>query len=205
MGKYWEIWFKPKETIRKIVDHGPNSHLLFLSSVTGFILLCNLFQLFSITLRLSFPLAVLMLLLISPIMGYLYLSGVSIILTAVGTFMRGKGKFKEIRCALAWSSIPLIIPGLSWVFLLIYFGKDLFSHFPGAYPLSHGKIFLVLGVTLIQWAFSLWSMILYIFGLSEVQGYSIIRALVNTLIACMSVILIFLILSIFIFYLWGRA
>lgn len=197
-----EMWVKPRETIRKIKKDNPKVGLKLLSWFLGCLLLFNIFQIYSVSVRLSFPILLLSLFILAPLVGYLYLSLSAWFLTVCGKWIKGKGKFQEIRAALAWSSVPLIASVLLWFILLGFFGKGLFAHFPANLNLSMLEIYLVMGITLVQLGFSLWAMILYLYSLAEIQQFSISQAIINTIIAFIAVLAIFFILWLVTIYIW---
>jgi len=203
VGNFFAIWFKPRETIRNIVEENPNLGLWVLSWVLGFLLLFNFFQIYSASIKMNFPILLAVLILAAPFAGYIYLSVASWVISTTGKWIKGKGSFKEVRAALAWSSTPLIISVLLWFLLLGVFGKSLFSNFPGGAILSHMQIYFLLGITLIQLGFSLWSMILYLNNLAEVQKFSIANAILNTIIGSLAVIFLIFFLWLLAIYIWA--
>lgn len=173
------IFVKPRQTIRAIVDSNPNFRLLTLSAIYGFCSLLGFAQNFNFGDKKETLLALLPLLLLAPFWGYLVFSFSSWFVFITGKLLKGQGTYKEVRSAYAWSNVPLIVNALLWIFLIIVFKISLFSDTALQGVLTGGRSFLLVGVVFSQLVFSLWGLVIYIIGVSEVQRFSIFKTLVN--------------------------
>lgn len=177
------IWFSPKKTIAKIAHAQPNYGLWLLSAFAGFLFFINVSQFFFLTGPLGFWGVLLMAILLSPIIGYLYLSIGSAIVFFIGKLMKGKASYKQVRAALAWSYVPLIVNILMWLLLIATFREKTFVNFPGGEMLDPYQVYFVLGFSIVQVVFAIWALVIYLHGLAQVQGYSVIMAIGNVVVA----------------------
>jgi hypothetical protein len=189
------IWTSPRETIKKIVAKDPNQSIWILASIIGFGYLYDLaMELPGFVVLVLLPMAVL-----SPFLGMVLLNIEAWIYLKVGEWLKGRAKFQVVRAAGAWSSIPMIplipvIMGLE----LIPFIRDV--------SISSAAFLVSLYIALLTVLFVLivWSIVIQIGTISQVQRFSICRATVNVMAALiMSTILWLIIRSIFMFFLIG--
>lgn len=183
LNPWLKIWVEPKATIRKIINYNPNFRLFFLSAIYGFVSLVSSSERFSLGLTMHFFWVLLLCLIIAPIWGYIVFSISSFFIYFIGKWLKGRAKFIEVRSAIAWSNVPMLVNIFMWILLFIIFGSDLFRDFPGAFVLTKAqKAFLFL-ILLSQLVISIWIIVLYVNALSEVQKFSIGKAILNILIA----------------------
>ncbi len=184
MFRPWaSIWCSPRMTIRQIVAESPNRSFWCLAAIYGFSSLLNTFQ--SIYLGLHMPLLGILLLaaVLSPFWGYVFFSIWGWIVTVTGKWLKGTAPFLAVRAAYSWSCVPLLINIPLWLLLAAVFGQDLFVNFSQGAILTGGQASLLFLVLLIRLGAAIWSLVLYVNALAEVQGFSILRALGNILIS----------------------
>lgn len=183
------IWTSPRETIRDVVRENANKGLWILAGLYGFSSLLNGFQSFSFgTMMGVFPILLLALVL-SPIWGYLAISAWSYIVFWTGKLFKGSANFQKVRAANLWACVPYIGTDLIWILMTLLFGAYLYISPPILYS-GQAMIFMVLSLGKV--VFSVWALVIYINALSEVQGFSILRAIGNILV---SFVLVAVILS----------
>ena len=129
------------------------------------------------------------------IYGYVSFSIWSWFVMWIGKLFKGQGTFKTLRASYAWSSVPLILNIPLWLLMVALFGHQLFLNLPDAYLLSAWKIFVLFLVMIVKVILAIWSLVIYINALAEMQKYSIIRAILNIVVAAV-------ILGITFFVLW---
>ncbi len=178
------IWNKPRQTIREIVRTNPSLHLFPLSMIYGFPVLVHLAQFFSLGAMWSTWAVVLVALILSPIVGYIGISFWSILVKWTGNWIGGKGSYREVRASVAWANVPNLVNVISWIVLAALLGAGLFT--PG---ISGGEVTIGMARALtiifgVQLVVSIWAFVILIIGLSEVQKFSVLRAICNILIPC---------------------
>ena len=177
------IFTKPRMTIKAIVEFNPNFRLLWLAGIYGFCSLLGIVQNFGMGENQRLIFTIWPILLLAPLWGYLLFSFSSFFVFIAGKLLKGQGSFKAVRAAYAWSNVPLIVNVFLWVLLISVFGFGLFSESVLRGMLTPASSFFLMGVIFAQLVFSVWSLILYIISLAEVQQFSILRTLVNVFLA----------------------
>ncbi|NGX49040.1 MAG: hypothetical protein K940chlam5_00636 [Candidatus Anoxychlamydiales bacterium] len=186
-----KMWVKPKTTIRKVVDYNPNFRLFWLSAIYGIVSLLSSSQSFALGHRFHFFLVLFLCLIVAPLWGYIVFSVSSFFIFLSGKWLKGSAKYKEVRSAIAWSNAPMIVNIFLWILLLSIFREDMLRDFPASFVFSKAqRVFLFL-ILLSQLVVSVWIIVLYINALSEVQRFSIGKAILNILIAMVIFIAVF--------------
>lgn len=177
------IMTTPRKTIREVVAHSPYYCLWPLSAIVGFPFLLGAAQAFAWGTSLSLLSIIVFSALLSPFVGYILLSFSSGFFCLTGKWLGGSGGFLAIRAALAWSHVPFIATISSWILLLFLFKGALFLDTPIVWE-GYGIISgLVAFLSLIQFIAGVWSFVLTIKTLSEVQGFSVFRSIINLVLA----------------------
>lgn len=193
LNPWISILTNPRRTIRTIVDSNPNHRLLILSAIYGFSSLLGIAQNLRLGDNLDNISIIIPALILAPIWGYLLFTLSSWFLLVSGRWLKGEGNYKEIRSALAWSKVPMIATILMWIILLILFKKELFQS-SSQEIISSGKLMSLFLVLLIQLTASIWSIVIYVNTLAEVQKFSILKAIANILLVGLLFAIIFIIL-----------
>ncbi|MEI6242150.1 MAG: Yip1 family protein [Chlamydiota bacterium] len=181
--KPWiSMWTQPKATIRSIIEKNPNHQLPFLATIYGLYSLLGLAQTFSWGNLVSLLPLIILIIALAPIWGYLIFSILSGFVYITGKWIGGKGTYKEVRAAFAWSHVPVIVSNFLWILFLAIFQEALFQGFPQekANALAAFFILLASGCFLIL---GIWTLVLYIQSLSEVQKFSALRSISNIFLA----------------------
>lgn len=192
------MWTRPRETIRTVVKSNPNNQLWRLAAVYGFPMLLNMSQ--SMSLGASVPLIVILVvsaLLAAPI-GMLGFTITSALVQWTGRWLGGAGSFPQIRAAVAWSNVTNLGTSLLWLLLVLFMGSTVFlKTFPQT-NVAGGTFALVGLIFFAQTILSVWSFILLLCALAEVQKFSIWRAIVNVILPFVIVTIALWILFVFI-------
>jgi hypothetical protein len=189
------MWVQPRRTLRTLLQLKPTYGLLWL--VTVYALQRALFFAHYWSLGLTLPLYVILplSLVLSPFLGLAWLYTCGWILHATGHWFQGKASAATLRTAYAWSKIPAEISLLMWVILILLYPSDAFI------PDGHGpSSSLVHSVSSIL---SVWSFVLLVQLVREVQHFSLLRALANSLIAWFLSVLTFLLAAALLLYIYS--
>lgn len=189
------IWTQPRATIAQIVRENPNRSLWWLAAIYGFSSLLGLFQSMALGTSVGLVGIVLLAIIFSAIYGYIGFAIWSAFVLWVGKLFKGHATFKTIRASYAWSCVPVIVNIPLWVLVIVLFGQQVFMNFQNAGEPSVVLFFLffILAVKVIV---AIWSLVIFINALAEVQKYSILRSIGNILVAG-------IILGIVFFALWS--
>ncbi len=188
-GNPWlEIWVRPKETIRKIITVDPKYKYWILCVLYGLPMGLNMAQSSSLAAHVPMWAVVIGALIVSGLLGWIGITVTTALLFWTGKWIGGTGRFDTVRTAVAWSNVPNIITTITWVALIAVFGTQLFCKDFAETPFfgyEAGTVFLVF---LLQSIASIWGFIMLLNGLSEVQGFSLWRAVLNVIIPFLIVV-----------------
>jgi hypothetical protein len=120
---------------------------------------------------------------VAPFWGWINLSVWSWFVSWVGKWFKGQGSFTTVRSAYAWSCVPLIINVPLWLLMVALFGHQLFLNFPNAHLMPNGEVLLLFIILVIKVILAVWSLVIYLNALAEVQKFSILRAILNVVVS----------------------
>src|SRR5262249_19222369 len=107
------------------------------------------------------------------------------LLAIVGGWLGGEGDPRDIRQAVAWSYLPYVVGNIPVTAALLFGGVSVFDPTGGG---SIPVLLLILG--LVAWVVTIWSFVLLIAGIAEVQRISIWRALASVCILMIPVLML---------------
>jgi hypothetical protein len=182
INPWFNMWVHPRKTIRRIVAIKPNVGFVWLSAIYGFPLMMQISQALSLSLFLSWELIVLGSIILAPFVGMVGILIASALFTWIGRWLGGNATFEQVKAAVTWSNVPLIMTSLSWIACLVVFRGMLFyeGFFQSAFIGSELTLISVVGG--VQSAIAIWSLVLLVAGLAEVQEFSAWKALVNIIL-----------------------
>jgi hypothetical protein len=195
------MWFHPRKTIQAVVEFSPNYGLKILAFIYGIASLFSLAQTFSLGFYMGIVPLMLLILIVAPFWGYLVFTFVSWVVYQTGRWIKGQGSHHEVRAVLAWSHIPITVNLLIWAVFLCIFGGALFQSFPGTYLLKGPMFYLLFALSLGQFFMGVWSLVLYLSALAQVQKFSLAKAVANLLIAGVVFAAAFSLISLL--FMWG--
>jgi len=175
------IWCHPRETIRQVIQENPNRSLWVLSFIYGFLSLLNSFQAISIGSMMGMWVVFLAALVLSPFWGYAAFSIWSWVVYQVGKLFKGQGDFSGIRAAFAWSCVPLTVNLVFWFLMMLSFGVAFFFSPEEMYPISNQKSAFLILILIGKVVISIWSLVIYLNALAEVQKFSILRSIFSVI------------------------
>lgn len=190
------IWTKPRATIAWIVQENPNRSLWLLAAIYGFCSLLNLFQSMALGNSLGIIGILILAIIIAPFYGYISFSIWSWFVFWTGKWFKGQGTFKSVRASYAWSCVPIIVNIPLWLLMVILFGHQLFTNFPDSQNLPSSQIFTLFAILIVKVILAVWSLVIFLNALAEVQKYSIGRSIFNVVVAAV-------ILGFILFVLWS--
>ncbi len=179
------MWTKPTQTIRDIVKKNPSMHLMALSAIYGFPVVVHGAQFLSLGESLPTWLILVIVVLLSPLIGFIGISFWSLLIKWTGSWIGGKANYKNVRAAVAWSNVPNLVNVLLWILLAFTIGSTLFSPASNTGEVTIGIARIVTMIFAVQVIISVWSFVIFVMALAEVQGFSALRALGNILIPCL--------------------
>ncbi len=182
------IWFSPREIFSYITKNEYDSFtyiLLFLVGINrGFsqAILKNSGD------NLPLLAIVLISIIIGGLFGWISYYIFAALLSWTGEWLGGKGDTKSILRMLAYAMIPSILSLLLLIPQLSIAGEGLFQSKFDIFSLDLFSIYIYYISFFISTTLGIWSLVLYVIGLSEVQKFSVWKAIANVLIATLVII-----------------
>ena len=184
-GRHWaSIWFRPRATIRAITAEDPTRLVLVLAAVGGVVEVLDNAGWRSLGDTREFSDVLFVAALIGPSYGMavLYLWGWCTAFT--GRLIGGRASVANVRAATAWATVPIALVALpTWLVDITVIGAESFTtEMPRVDASVALTVYTVLSGVLAVTA-AIWTLVLFLKCLSEVQAYSIWRAIGNALLA----------------------
>lgn len=176
------MWTSPRATIRAIIQYNTSYLLPLLYWIYGFPIALQLMQNMSLGDRAS-----LLAMLGGAIIGGFVIGAIGINLGAVlfywtGQWIGGSGTFKEVRAAVAWSSLPSLVNIAVWAVQLAVFGKRIFTLMFLETPFVGGELAVVFATSIAQVVATVWGIVMLLKALGEAQRFSAWKALLNVVL-----------------------
>ncbi|MDP6687700.1 MAG: Yip1 family protein [Acidobacteriota bacterium] len=182
LNPWVSIWTQPRATIQQIVDSDPEQSVLILAGLGGFADCLSLVLGSGLGDRYSWFYIVLLCGLIGLVWGIVTLYVFSFLLHWTGKWLDGMASQPLIRAAGAWAQVPIMWSFPIWVPLIALFGQDLFRS--GSFGLESNPFYPYYGPILAPLAvLGVWSFVLSLHCLAQVQGFSAWKALGNNFLA----------------------
>lgn len=188
IGNPWAtIWTRPRATIRRIVEADVRYQVVFLAILSGALIWLER-RWSNPSTASAFPMLVVIAVIVGAILGVveLYINGA--LLKWAGAALGGVGSYAEVRAALAWSRVPIIV-AVTIGILAILLGTD--GPMLGAESTGSGA-----SLALLHGALVLWGFVVMLKCLGEVHRFSVWRALGSMLliVAAIAVMLVAIII-----------
>ena len=183
MNPWFSMWLHPRRTIRQIVETNPDRLVLLLAAVGGIVEALINASSDSKGENMSLQAILLTSLIGGPLMGVIGLWLGGALLRWTGGWIGGQADSRRIRATLAWANVPLVWSLLLWIPALLLFGAELFA---AATPILDASTMLSglymvfsFGIGIV----SIWAFVVFLHALGEVQGFSAWKALGNSILA----------------------
>jgi hypothetical protein len=183
LNPWVKMWTKPKETIRAVVTYDPRHRFLILCLINGLPALLQNAQAMSLGMSYNLVSILLGCLILSLFAGMIVITVSSGLLFMTGKWIGGAASFLQVRAAVSWSNITNLISIFIWAGLIAFFGAELFSELFDTSVFTQTESIFLMGIFLIQTGMSVWSFVLLVQSLAEVQGFSSWKSVLNILVS----------------------
>jgi hypothetical protein len=204
IGTPWlKMWVEPRQTIRSIVKRDPKYLFKSLCIIYGFPMLLHFAQTQSLGGRLSLIAILGGAILFAFFVGMIGISITSFLLHFTGKWIGGAASFSYVRAAVAWSNVTNVVNSIIWLILVGLFKEQVFFQtFPANVLVGYQGV--VLGFLFFaQCVVTVWSFIILLKSLGEVQGFSAWKALLNVIMPAAALIAVFGLIALFIWWSGG--
>ncbi|NGX39968.1 MAG: hypothetical protein KR126chlam1_01308 [Chlamydiae bacterium] len=182
VNPWLKIWVNPRETIQKIVEYNPKHRFVILSFLYGLPMVLHIAQGLSLTETLSILGIVIAALVVATFAGMLGIVVASALITWTGKWIGGKAGFQHVRSAVAWSNVPNIFSIVIWAFLICTFHDRIFLDTFNEQAFAGRELAIVSTALFLQGVLAVWSFVILVKGIGQVQGFSAWKGVLNVLI-----------------------
>lgn len=180
---WFSWWTKPRATIQQIVDFDPSYMAVPLVLVGGVFNALNRASMRSLGDQLDLTTIIIIALIIGPVAGLISWMIFGALIKWTGGWIGGRGDEDAIKAAIAWANIPVIFIGVLWFAEIPLFGHELFTTHTPRLDSSLPLALSLIAFSLIEVVIGIWAIVLYLRALGQVQGFSVWKALLNSLLA----------------------
>lgn len=211
---WFRIFFEPKRVIRCIVDYNPRFRFWALAAIVGFMTALRNSQQIALGVSSKAGMILLVSLILAVPIGAIILSVNALLIYWVGKLFGGKASYLEVRAAYSWSNAPLLFVIISWLILVAIHGQAMFIPpqsanswvqvgAPAVHHFSNAAQYGIVTITSLLILFNtilyIWSFVILLNNLAEVQGFSLWRSFFNIVIWWLVyVVLAVILMSIFV-------
>ncbi len=182
INPWTQMWVRPRETIRAIIQTNPGYMYPLLCFIYGFPMALQLAQNFSLGTRFHVAGIVVGALILATILGAVMINIATALFTWTGKWIGGVGTYQQIRAAVAWSNMPSVVNIAVWMINLAVFGVRIFRSDFVETQFVGNELSIIFFTAVIQLGVAVWAFIITLKALGEVQGFSAWKALLNILI-----------------------
>jgi hypothetical protein len=193
INPFLTIWTKPRATTRAIVDTNPAFRVLPLAILGGVLEALQLESLVFAGDQLTVPITLLIAIVIGPPLGLVLLYAGAWVVQMSCLLLGGQADSREVRAALAWSSVPLLATLPLWIIRLPLLGRV------SAHP---ALIYPLVATFVPELILSVWWMVITAKALGEVQRFSAWRAFSSMLLLLSPFVILIVILAIVAYFLF---
>lgn len=188
LNPWFSMWTRPRATIAQIVERDPTHLVLLLAALGGFGETLDRASMRSAGDTVDVPAIFLLAATGGSVGGIitLYLGG--LLLRWTGSWIGGRASPEQIRAAIAWAGVPVIWSLLLWIPELALFGNELFTSATPRIDASIVLTVLLLSFFVIETVIAVWAFVAFLKSLGQVQGFSAWKALGNTLLVVLVII-----------------
>ena len=174
-----EVWLHPRNTIKAILKYDPKYMVLPIAALTGIANNALDFEAADMIVGGSSFIGSAF---VAALLGIVSLYISAFLLSVTGKWIKGKANTLKLRAAIAWSSVPVVASLI--LFIPLFFGLN--NSVPGIVGLSTVTMIVLV----------VWSLVLYFSMLSEVQKFSVWKAILNQILVAIIVLIPLLILAV---------
>ena len=189
LNPWFSMWTKPRATMQQIIEHDPKHMVMILVMISGFSNVLDRASMRSLGESHDWPYIMLMAAVAGPIAGLVGLYVFSALLVWTGKWLDGKAPIEHIQSAIAWSSVPIIWNLLLLPPALLLFGQELFTDDMPIISGNSGLLAAFMVYCLIEVVIGIWSVVIFLKCLGQVQQFSAWKALGNALMAILVVVI----------------
>lgn len=182
------ICFNPRGAIGRVLSTAPYRLTLILAAGVGLIQAAGAVLDGSPGGALSALLKVLAVFILAPLIGIFLVYVRGFLIHCAGRFLHGQAQPREVRTALAWSEIPLLLGGGVGILQVVMGGLGIAASGRAAdhsFPVMLSQT----GLGMLHAAVGIWAFSLLLHTVAEIQGFSLCRSFASIVLAAAIVVI----------------
>lgn len=188
LNPWFSMWTKPRATIQQIVDEDPERLIVVLVSLSGVDNALSRASAKNLGDIFDWPIIILIAVIVGPIGGMVTLYIGSALVRWTGTWLGGTAPLQNIQSAMAWSCVPVIWALPLWIPKISLLGHELFTTETPTIDANPAVALVVMAYAVVETTIGVWTIVIYLKCLGQVQGFSAWKALGNSVLAGLLVI-----------------
>jgi hypothetical protein len=180
---WFSMWIAPRKTLRSMIQTQAPTQFLPLSLIYGWQITLQMAQSFGLSEVFSFWPIFIASFLAAPFVGAFGFYVGTLLLHWTGKWFGGLSSFLSLRSAISWANVTGVVSVSIGLFIALAFQKTAFCSNFVQMPISAGFAQILGGLFLLQIIVSIWTVCLLVAAVAEVQGFSIVKALMNIIAA----------------------
>jgi len=190
------IWTRPRKTIQRIVETDPEKHVVALAALGGVVQSLSEASNRDLGDRVGVLTILAVALIAGSIAGVIgvYLSAV--LLRWTGKWIGGNASTVNLRAAMAWGYVPIIAVGVLWIPLVLLLGREAFASQTPYMNQSSGLALAVLVAGVLFVVAAVWTMVVVLKAIGQVQGFSAWKALGNSVLTGLVIVVPIIVIAV---------
>lgn len=195
VNPWWEMWVKPRKTIRAIIDYDNHYGFIGLCFLYGLVQGSHFSQAFSLGAYLPlWGILALIAVLAIPI-GAISFSLSSLVLYWTGKLIRGKGSYHDVRAAVSWSSVTVVISAIFLGLMILTFREAFFYRRFAETIFEDWRVVLLVSFLVAEFILAIWMFVIFVLSLAEAQRFSGWMAVINVVLVIIVYFIFFFLLD----------
>lgn len=182
INPWLNIWIRPRDTIAKIVKFNPKFRFIILSFLYGLPLLFHTAQNMDLAGKFTTIGIVVASVILATFVGMLGITIGAALVYWTGKWIGGKSSFLPVRAAVSWANVPNALVVLVWVGLIVFFKDKIFTAGFQNATYAGDQLIIFASAVIVQAVLSIWSFVILVKSIGEVQGFSAWKGILNVLI-----------------------
>ena len=187
--------------MRGIVDTNPAFRVLPIAMAGGVLETIQFESVLGAGEQLSISAIVVVGVVLGPPVGWILLYAGAWLVEMSCRLLRGQADSREVRAALAWSSVPLLATIPIWIIRAVLLGRELFTFAKPSLLANPTLAYILIATFIPELLLQIWWLVITVKALGEVQRFSAWRALNSLLLLTAPPVLLVVILLIAAYFL----
>ena len=198
---FTQIWFSPRKVFKYIDENKFDKYVYILLFLAGIVRAFDRASIDNTGNNLSLLTIVLTCIILGGLLGWISFYIYAALLSWTGEWLNGRGSTKSLLRMLSYSMIPSVIALLFLIPQILLFGNEIFQSNLDINVNGMLSVLVYYSTSILEIALGIWTLVLLVIGISEVQKISIWNAILNMILPGIIIIvpIMIIILTIYVF------